>query len=74
MQGPSAPEKGVLGFALGKLLLKKSEHSNIHTLRATSTCPEEATKFIKGMEHLSYEEGPREIDLFSLEKKGFRGT
>lgn len=42
VQGP-APEKGVLDFALGSkvffLLLKKLEHSNIQTLRATSRCP-----------------------------------
>lgn len=33
VQGPSAPEKGVLDFALGRLSLKKLEHSNIQTLK-----------------------------------------
>jgi len=35
--------------------------------------PEEATKFIRGMEHLSYEEKLRELVFFSLEEKRLWG-
>ncbi|PKU46877.1 hypothetical protein llap_2850 [Limosa lapponica baueri] len=43
------------------------------TLEITGKSQDPSTKMIKGMQHLSHEEGLRDLGLFSLEKRRLRG-